>query len=84
MCSCHSRMQETAELSGASLVELAGKTLGPSVISKCLVQFLLLQMGKLRPREGKGFAQGHRANWEEIVELNSYDNYRILITIMII
>lgn len=34
--------------------------LAVSVISKCLVQFLLVQMGKLRPREGKRLAQSHR------------------------
>lgn len=65
-------------------MELAGKTLGLSVFSKCLVQFSLLQMGKLRPGEGKGLAWSHRANWEQIVELNSSDSYMTLTTIVII
>lgn len=52
-------------------MELAQRPLGLLVLSKCLVQFLLVQMGKLRLREGKGLAQSHTANWGQTLELSS-------------
>ena len=52
-------------------MELAQRTLGLLVLSKCLVQFLLVQVGTLRPREGKGFAQSPTANWGQTLELSS-------------